>query len=369
MTVPTTVNTLARDGAEIDTEPVLAEWLLLLWRRLGLLLACAVLAGAAGFGASYLVPPTFVSSTSFLPPQQASNGAGALAALGSLAGLAGGGQTRNTADQYVALMQSATVSDRMIDQFKLMAAYDVDLRVDARMELAKNVRIAAGKKDGLVVVEVEDSDPQRAARMANQYIEELRRMTSTIAVTEAQQRRVFFERQLQATKDKLIEAQLALQSSGFNQASLQAEPKAAAEAYAKLRAEATSAEVRLQTLRSALTDSAPEVQAQQSLVGALRAKVASLEQATAKPNDPGYVARYREFKYQETLFELLARQYETARVDEGREGALLQVVDVASPAERKFKPKRSLFAGGGLVAGLVMSGLWVLLRAGRPQPA
>ncbi len=368
MTAPNAVNTLAQNAADTDAEPVLAAWLLLLWRRLWLLLAWAALAGAAGFGLSFLVPPTFVSSTSFLPPQQASSGGGALAALGSLAGLAGGGQTRNTADQYVALMQSATVSDRMIDQFKLMAAYDVDLRVDARLELAKNVRIAAGKKDGLVVVEVEDSDPQRAARMANQYIEELRRMTSTIAVTEAQQRRVFFENQLQSTKARLIEAQLALQSTGFNQASLQAEPKAAADAYAKLRAEATSAEVRLQTLRSALTDSAPEVQAQQSQLGALRAKLAGLEQATTKPNDPGYVARYREFKYQETLFELLARQYETARVDEGREGALVQVVDVASPAERKFKPKRSLFAGAGVIAGLLLSALWVLLRTARPQP-
>ena len=104
-------------------------------------------------------------------------------------------------------------------------------------------------------------------------------------------------------------------------------------------------------------------------VGALRAKVANLEQATTKPSDPGYVARYREFKYQETLFELLARQYETARVDEGREGALVQVVDVASPAERKFKPKRSLFAGAGLFVGLLLSALWVLLRPARRQPS
>ena len=360
---------MPQNAGDTDTDdaPVLAAWLLLLVQRFWVLLACAAAACAAGVGISYLIPPTFVSSTTFLPPQQASSGGGALAALGSLAGLAGGGQTRNTADQYVALMQSVSVSDRLIDQFKLLEAYDVDLRVDARQELAKNVRITAGKKDGLVVVEVEDREPQRAAKMANQYIEELRRMTSTIAVTEAQQRRVFFEHQLQATKGKLIEAQLALQSTGFNQASLQAEPKAAAEAYAKLRAETTSAEVRLQTLRSALTDSAPEVQAQQTQVVALRAKVAALEQATAKPSDPGYTARYREFKYQETLFELLARQYETARVDEGREGALVQVVDVASPAERKFKPKRSLFAAGGLIAGLVLAALGVLWRGRRRQ--
>lgn len=347
-----------------DDETLLAGWVLVLWRRAGWLAVAALVAGAAGFAGSYAVAPTYVSTTSFMPPQQQQGGSAALAALGSLAGLAGG-QTRTTADQYVSLMQSATVSDRIIDRFKLQQAYDEPLRVDTRMELAKNVRITAGKKDGLVVVEVEDTDPQRAADMANQYIEELRRLTSTIAVTEAQQRRVFFEGQLKATRDKLIEAQLALQSSGITQGALQAEPKAAAEAYAKLRAELTANEVRLQTLRGALTDSAPEVQSQQATVAALRSKLGSLEQATAAPKDPGYVARYREFKYQETLFELLARQFELARVDEGREGALVQVVDVAGPAERKFKPKRSVFALGGAVAGVLLAALWLVARGRR----
>ena len=349
------------------TDSLLADWVLLLWRRSAVLLACGLLAGAVGYAASHLVPPTFVSTTSFLPPQQQQGGSAALAALGSLAGLAGG-QQRTPADQFVSLMQSNTVSDRLIDRFKLLDVYGESLRADARQELAKNVRMTAGKKDGLVVIEVEDRSPARAAEIANQYIEELRRVTSTIAVTEAQQRRMFFEGQLRTTRDKLVEAQLALQSSGITQGALQAEPKAAAEAYAKLRAELTASEVRLQTLRGALTDNAPEVQSQQAMLAALRAKLAGLEQTSAAPKDPGYVSRYREFKYQETLFELLARQFELARVDEGREGALIQVVDVASPAERKFKPRRSLFTAGGAVLGILLAALWLVARARRSTP-
>lgn len=349
-------------------EPLLADWVSALGNRAGWLIA-ALLAGAVmGYGASHLVPPTFVSVTTFLPPQQQSSGSSALAALGSLAGLAGGA-TKSPADQYVSLMQSTTVSDRIIDRFKLMSVYEESLKTDARLELTRNVRISAGKKDGLVTVEVEDREPKRAAEMANQYIDELRRMTSMLAVTEAQQRRVFFEGQLQSTQQRLIAAQLALQSAGFNQRALQAEPKAAAESYARLKAEMTAAEVRLQTLRGALTDSAPEVQSQQAMLGALRSKLAGLEQSSAPTGDPGYVARYREFKYQETLFELLARQYEMARVDEGREGSLIQVVDSAMPAERKFKPKRSVFTGAGGVIGLVLAALVVVLVARRRAAA
>jgi uncharacterized protein involved in exopolysaccharide biosynthesis len=175
-------------------------------------------------------------------------------------------------------------------------------------------------------------------------VDELRRLTSMLALTEAQQRRVFFEQQLGQTRDKLAAAQVALQEGGFSAGALKAEPRAAAESYAKLRAEVTAAEVRLQTIRRSLADNAPEVQQQLSLVSALRAELQKLEASSDVAREPGYVGRYREFKYQETLFDLFARQFELARLDESREGVLIQVVDVATPPERKSKPKRTLVA-------------------------
>lgn len=169
-------------------------------------------------------------------------------------------------------------------------------------------------------------------------------MTGTIAVTEAQQRRVFFEDQLQQTKDRLINAQQTLQASGFSQGAIKAEPKAAAEGYARLRAEVTAAEVRLRTMRGNLADDTPEVRQQHATVGALRDQLARLEQPNDVRGGPDYVSKYREFKYQETLFDLFARQYELARADESREGALVQVVDAATPPEKKSKPKRAITA-------------------------
>jgi uncharacterized protein involved in exopolysaccharide biosynthesis len=241
-------------------------------------------------------------------------------------------------------MQSVTVSDRLIEQFKLMEVYSEKFRVDARHELGKNVRISLGKKDGLISVEVDDHVPQRAADIANRYVDELRRVTGSLAVTEAQQRRVFFEQQLKQGRDRLVQAQQALQASGFNLNALKAEPKAAAEGYAKMKAEVTGAEIRLQALRGTMTDSSPEVRQQQVALNAMREQLAKVEAATQVSGGPDYVSRYRDFKYQEALFEVYARQFELARVDESREGALIQVVDPATPPERKSKPKRGIAA-------------------------
>ena len=329
-----------------------------------LLVLGPVVAGLLALGITFLIPKTYSSRTVFLPPQQQqSAAASAIAQLGALSGLVGSAAgLKSPADQYVALLQSTTVADRLIDEFKLMQVYDEEFRFKAREELAKNVRVSLGKKDGLITIEVDDKDPQRAADIANRHVDELRRLTSQLALTEAQQRRVFFEAQLTQTRDRLTQAQQALQASGFSQGALKADAKAAAEGYARLRAEATAAEVRLQTLRRNLADNTPEVQQAQSTLGALRAQLGKLEESTDLSGAPDYVSKFREFKYQETLFELFARQYELARLDESREGALIQVVDVAKPAEWKSKPKRALIAAAATLAALMLRVLWVRIR-------
>jgi len=187
-------------------------------------------------------------------------------------------------------------------------------------------------------------------------------LTSQLALTEAQQRRAFFEQQLNLTRQKLTAAQQALLSSGYTENAMKAEPKAAAEGYAKARAELTAAEVRLQGLRSQFRDQAPEVEQQSSVVAALRRSLTEQQQAGDQTKGPDYVSKYREFKYQETLFDLFARQYEVARVDEAREGAAIQVVDVAQPPEFKSKPSRSLLTLGAMLAALVCTLGWTLAR-------
>jgi uncharacterized protein involved in exopolysaccharide biosynthesis len=363
------MNTLSKpsfeNSAEADDGPSLGELLLILRRRWRLLLLGPLLAGLASVAVTAVIAPTFTARMVLMPPQQSQTGiSAALASLGQLGALAGAGvqSARGSVDQYIGLMRSATVSDRLIDEFKLMEAYETKLRVDARRKLATSVNISSGKKDGLISVEVDDKDPARAAKLANRYADELRRLLSQLAITEAQQRRAFFEQQLATSKQRLVAAQQALQGSGFTAGALKAEPRAAAEAYAKLRAEVTAAEIRLQVSRGNLTDGAPEVQQQLRSLQALREQLGRLESTSGFDGGPDYISRFREFKYQETLFELYARQFELARIDESREPTLIQVIDAATPPERKSRPARGMAAVLTTLLSGVALVIFVLVR-------
>jgi uncharacterized protein involved in exopolysaccharide biosynthesis len=361
----------ARVQDEISFARVVGQ-LGLRWKRN---LGIVILGAAAGIGVSFLVTPKYTATSLFMPPQQQQGGAAAaLASLGSLSSLVGaGGSARSSPDQYIALMQSVTVSDHIIKKFNLKSLWDLDYEVDARKKLAQLVEITTNKKDGLITVRATDPNPVRAAAIANQYVEELRLLMNGIAVTEAQQRRVFFEHLLEQTRDKLTSAQTALEASGYNAGALNAEPRAAAEGYAQVQAQQTAAEVKLRVLRSTLADGSPEVERQRETVNALTAQLAKLEASDrAQPHSGDYINHYREYKYQETLFDLFAKQYESARVDESREGALVQVIDPATPPERKSAPTRKFYlAAGGLLALLALA--WraiVVLRreAATPKP-
>lgn len=344
------------------------HYLRLVLRHARLLIVAPLLIGTAAVGVTFIITPRFTAKVTLLAPQQPQSAAmAALASLGSLSSLAGNvaGGVRTPADQYVALLGSIAVQDPIVDKFNLMTVYEADFQTDARTQLTANSRISAGKKDGLITIEVKDKDPKRAAAIANAYIEELRDLTARLAVTEAQQRRAFFETQLSRTRDKLTAAQIALQSTGFNEGALRAEPKAAAEAYARLRAEATSAEVRLRALRESRSENTPEVQTQRAALAAMQAQLAKAERQSTQGNTEDYVTKYRDFKYQEALFDLFARQYESARLDESREGALIQVIDPATPPERRSFPKRgltgivtTLLAFSFLLLWLIGTDLW-----------
>lgn len=367
------MTTLQDTAGNVTADPELtftdfAAALLSRWRMLA---AVPLTAAFVALGVSYLIKPTFTARTSFIPPQQQQAGsAGALASLGALAGLSGA--VRNTGDQYVAFATSRSVANGILERFDLKRVYEEELAHDALLKLASNTRVGLGKKDGIVTIEVDDHDPKRAADIANGYLDEIRKLTAGLTLTEAQQRRAFFEEQLKQVRTKLDAAQAALQGSGVAAESIKAEPKSAVEALAKLRAELTTAEVRLQMLSSSLADDTPEVRQQSAAVHRLRSELARASQAEPTAVAGGYVGAFREFKYQEALFDLIARQYEVARVDESRDGGQLQVIDKAEVPERKSKPKRSILMivgfGIGLLAVLAHT-CWSMSRRRRPMRA
>ena len=354
-----TSNAQGSMGDMQDDEISLLDLLQVIVDNLRLLVLGPLVCGLAALGYSFTIPPTYTAKTQFLPPQQQqSSAASMLASLGALGGLAGAATgLKSPADQYIAFMKSVRLQDALIERFKLLDKYEAKLKTDARGILTGSVRIASGK-DGLISVEVDDNDPKFAADLANAHVEELSNLLARLAVTEAQQRRMFFEKQLAQTKDNLAKADLALKSSGIASSVLKSSPASAVEAVARLKAGISVQEVKLGTMRNYLTESSPDFKQALSELASLKSQLNKAEKE--EPTTQGtsdYVARYREFKYQETMFELFAKQFELAKVDESREGAVIQVLDVAEPPERKAKPKKAMIA----IISALASGFSILL--------
>jgi uncharacterized protein involved in exopolysaccharide biosynthesis len=324
--------------------------------------------GIAALGISFLIPPTYTAKTQFLPPQQQQSAAASmLASLGSLGGLAGAvSGIKNPADQFLAYMKSVTLQDSLIERFNLLERYDTKTKSDARLELTGNVRATSGK-DGLISIEVDDKDPQFAADLANAHVEELAKLLSKIATTEAQQRRLFFEKQLTLAKDQLLQSEVALKSTGVSGSVLKSNPVSAVAAVAGLQAAVTAQEVKLGAMRGFLAETAPDFNLAMNELSNLRAQLAKQEKdapATGgKATTEGdYITKYREFKYHETLFELFSKQFELAKVDEAREGAVIQVLDTAQAPERKAKPKKAMIAIIAMLASWFALLLFVFVR-------
>jgi tyrosine-protein kinase Etk/Wzc len=332
-----------------DDEISLLDLLQTIVDNLRLLVLGPLVVGLTALGITFLIPPTYTAKTRFLPPQQQQSAAASmLASLGSLGGLAGAvGGIKNPADQFVAYMKSVTVQDTLIERFKLQERYEAQTKTDARVALTSSVRASSGK-DGLISVEVDDKDPKFAAELANAHVEELGKLLGKLATTEAQQRRLFFEKQLALAKDKLIQSEVELKATGVSGSVLKSNPASALAAVAGLQAGVTAQEVKLGAMRGYLAETAPEFKQALNELANLRAQLAKQEKDTPANSkivaQGDYVSKYREFKYNETLFELFAKQFEIAKVDEAREGAVIQILDAAQSPERKSKPKKAVIA-------------------------
>jgi uncharacterized protein involved in exopolysaccharide biosynthesis len=303
-----------------------------------------------------------------------------LGSMGGMAALAGGGLgLKNPNDQFVGMFMSRTVEDAMVQHFGLMQEYHKKYLTDARKAFEGHTKVDDSGKDGLIRISIKDRDPRRAAELANGYIDQFRIQSQHLAITEASQRRLFFERELEQAKDNLASAEEALkqtqQTTGLIELTSQA--RALIESGAALRAEITAREVQIQGMQTYATgENAQLVQAQRELES-MRAQLAKLggsedssagELIVPKGRVPEagleYIRKLRDVKYYETIFDILARQFEMAKLDEAKQGALIQVVDPAVPPDYRSFPKRGLIVIGATVLGFIFGIFVALFHAG-----
>lgn len=361
-----------------DEEIHLLDLLIILGRHKRAVIGMPLLIGLLAMMLSLIMTPIYTSTVKIMPPQQQQGSGLAAAMLGQLGGLAGaaGGLTglKNPNDLYVGMLESRTIADNLISRFRLKERYEAKTMDDARVALDKASEIADGKKDGLISISVDDRDPEFAAVLANAYVDELTKLTKTMAVSDASRRRLFYENQLKDSKDKLSDAEVALRKLQEKTGLIQPDGQVQAiiSAIAQLKATIAAKEVQIKAMRTFASAQNPELLRAQEELRGLQAQLIKLEKdqptkerdfmvPTGSLPEVGveYVRRLRDVKYYETLFEMLAKQFELAKIDEARDASIIQILDRAVPAERRTKPKRTLIT----LAGFVVGGVFGVLLA------
>ena len=335
------------------------------------LVACAV---------SFIIPAEYTATVLILPPEQGSSlssALGELGGLGSIASLAGGLGSKNLAEMYVSMLKSESVENAVIQKYDLLAEYHKKYYFPARKKLEWYTTIDGSKKDGLIRLSFEDHNPERAAEIANGYIEILRSLSQHLAITEAAQRRVIFEQQLEKTKNDLADSEEALKqtelSTGFVQ--IDAQSRALIGTAATLRAQMVAKQIQIDAMKAYAGDGNPDLQEQENELAGLRSQFNQLVGSNgsspddlflSKGNVPEaeleYARKLRDVKYNQAIFDVLARQLELAKIDEAREGGFLQIVNPALTPERKSFPKRMWITLGAAAFGLSLAIMIALLQ-------
>jgi capsule polysaccharide export protein KpsE/RkpR len=359
------------DGYEVSLIDILTQLAYRKW-LIAKVTGIAVLAGVV---LSLVLPVRYTATTKIMPPQQTQSTASMLmmnqltgAGGGSLAALAGGGLgLKNPNDIYIGLLTSRPIADAIIQKFDLAKVYHAKDMTKVREKLAGYTGVTS-EKNGFIAVSVTDKDKKRVAEMANAYTDELRILTKTLAVTEASQRRLFYEEQLKQAKEALVAAELAFQQvqqqKGLVQ--LDAQAKAMIESLSVLRAQVAAKQVEVQALRSYSTEQNPDVQLAERELTSLQAEETHLEQSNHVPGIAGlglgnvpaagleYLRAAHELQYQQALFDMLMKQYDAAKLDESKDAAIIQVVEPAIEPDRKSSPKRAIIVLLSVILGFLV---------------
>ncbi len=350
--------------------PFLAQVALRRGKMIGIL--SVVFVALAAVVAS-LLPARYTATVLIMPPQGGSSSAAMLAQLGNLgamASLGGGMGIKNPNDLQVSLLKSAAVENAMAERFHFQALYHSRYLSTARKRWERKSTVDNGLKDGLIRLSVIDKDPRRAAEMANAWVEEYRRLMATLAVTEASQRRLFFEHEVSGARGDLNAAEDNLKKTEERTGVIEidSQSRAMIASAAMLRAQLEAKYVEIRAMREFAADQNPDlVRAQQEFSG-IESQLAGMDLAADRRGGDlvvpkgnvtqaglDYARALRDVKYRETLYELLTRQYEVARVDEARQGAPVQIVDPASVPDRSSSSYRILIVVVTLLLALPLA--------------
>jgi uncharacterized protein involved in exopolysaccharide biosynthesis len=374
----------------------------LLWQHRRVLIRVTAIAMILSLGIAFVIPKQYKSRTSIMPPDQQGASAMMLAALtghlgglGALGDLAGGlAMGHSSSELFIDLLRSGTVSDHIIDRFNLQHVYRKRYRVDAAKHLARLTEITENKKTGVVSIEVEDTNRERARDMTQAYLDELNLLVTRTNTSAAHRERIFIEQRLHEVKANLEQAELQLSrfSSDSSAIDIKEQTRAMVDAGARVQAELMVEQSGLQSLRQIYGDGNIRVRESEARMASLQAQLKTMtgssEPIDAKGSgDPGaatdpklmnaalypplrqlprlavpFADLYRNVQVQEAVFQLLTQQYETARIEEAKDVPAVNVIDPPGLPEKKSFPPRLLLTLLLTLLSFASASTFILLR-------
>ena len=377
---------------EEEQELSLLDIFHILWRRRGLIFLLTFLFGAAATTYAFMAPFIYRAECRVLPPGS-SRGAGLMAQLGGFADLVGLPTTSSNGQMLVGVLKGNSVVDIIIDKFNLMQEYEEEIRINARKAVLENLEAEEDAKSGIVSVAFLDKDPKKAADIANEFVRQLQLKMSEIAVRSAQEKRQFFEAQLNQAQQQLIEAENAMmkyqQNSGV--LALGSQTASLLGSIASIRSQIAAKNVEISSLSSYARKDNPRLKLAQSQLEAMTRELHRLEEEQRRTerrqqgrilsgdilsslgNVPEISVEYmryeRDLRFANVKYDTMLRQYENAKLSEASDFSTVQIVDPATPPDWKFKPKRAQIMIIGTMLGFALGVFWAFisenLRASR----
>jgi uncharacterized protein involved in exopolysaccharide biosynthesis len=376
----------------VDVQVEIVQWLRLLWDSKRLMGRAIVAGLVIGTLLAFLIPKRYEATTRLMPPDnQPNSGLTMMAALMAKTGNGLGGLgadllgLKSTGALFLGILRSRTVEDRLVQKFNLKEVYSARLDEDARRRLDESSGMSEDRKSGIITITVTDRVPERAAAIAQAYVEELDRLVAELSTSAAHRERVFLDERLKVVKRDLDQSSKEFSefSSRNGTIDIKEQGRAMVEGAATLQGQLIAAESELSGLEQIYTQQNVRVRSLQARVEELRRQLEKLggkgdltADGTGKPDDSMYPSirklpllgvtfadLYRRTRIQEVVFETLTQQDELAKVQEAKETPSVKVLDVARVPERKSFPPRLLIMFLCTLVAASAGVAWILGRA------
>ena len=289
-------------------------------------------------------PDTFQAETTFMPPKKAesvSSLVSSLGSLGSISGMLGGGGGIGAGNElYIAILKSRDMQYRLVKRFNLLAVYKTTSLEGARQALNGQTQIKT-EKSGLIALTITDTDPKRAALLANGYTEELMRSNNELALSDAAQQRLIAEIQLLKAKNTLTEAETVVKQLQESTGLITVGPEVAV-----LQSMISTTQRQLKDMSLATTPGNSEYIKTQHKLTNLQAEIGKAQSAKgyiskAPERILDFMHKTRDLKYAEALYQMAMQTLTAAKMNELTAGSTIQVIDRAIPPAQTSGPNRN----------------------------